>query len=289
MFFFLDQVNVFKSNLQPLKITFAAQNGEFYPTIFKVGDDLRQDQLVLQLITLMDKLWKKENLDLKLTIYGVLATGNDQGFVQFVPSTALAVVLSEYNSSILNYLRFHNLDETAVDSFKISPKVIDTFIKSCAGYCVITYILGVGDRHLDNLMISPDGRLFHIDFGYIFGRDPKPFPPPMKLCKEMVEAMGGANGQHYNKFKSLCFIAYNILRKHSNLILNLINLMVNSNITDIAIEPDKAVSKVQEKFRLDLNDEEAIQHFQSLINESVSALFPQMIETLHKFAQYWRK
>lgn len=47
-------------------------------------------------------------------------------------------------------------------------------------------------RHLDNLLLRDDGRLFHVDFGFILGKDPKPFPPPMKLCKEMVEAMGGA-------------------------------------------------------------------------------------------------
>ena len=67
-------------------------------------------------------------------------------------------------------------------------QVMEAFLRSSAGYSVITYVLGVGDRHLDNLMMTPDGRLFHIDFGFIMGRDPKLFPPPMKLCREMVEA-----------------------------------------------------------------------------------------------------
>jgi len=66
---------------------------------------------------------------------------------------------------------------------------MDTFVKSSAGYCVITYLMGVGDRHLDNVLLTPKGNLFHIDFGYLLGRDPKPLPPPFKLVKEMVEAM----------------------------------------------------------------------------------------------------
>lgn len=35
----------------------------------------------------------------------------------------------------------------------------------------------------------------------VAGRDPKPFPPPMKLCKEMVDAMGGQDSEHYRQFK----------------------------------------------------------------------------------------
>lgn len=290
-----EKCTIFKSNLLPLKMTFKCApkpdspltSPSEYNLMFKLGDDLRQDQLVIQIITLMDNLLRKENLDLKLTPYSVLATGTEHGMIQFIPSQSLAAILSEHNGSLLDYLRIHNPNPDG--PYGVEPSVMDTYLKSCAGYCVITYLLGVGDRHLDNLLLTPDGHLFHIDFGYILGRDPKPFPPPMKLCKEMIEAMGGAQSPHHLKFKSYCFVTFNSLRKSANLILNLLSLMVDANIPDIAIEPDKAVMKVQEKFCLELTDEEASQFFQTLINDSVSALFPQVIETIHKWAQYWRK
>ncbi|XP_052204899.1 phosphatidylinositol 3-kinase, root isoform isoform X1 [Diospyros lotus] len=277
--------SIFKSALHPLRLTFRTDSGGSCKVIFKKGDDLRQDQLVIQMVTLMDRLLKLENLDLHLTPYRVLATGHDEGMLEFVPSSSLAQILSEHRS-IISYLQKFHPDEDG--PFGITATCLETFIKSCAGYSVITYILGIGDRHLDNLLLRDDGRLFHVDFGFILGRDPKPFPPPMKLCKEMVEAMGGAESQYYTRFKSYCCEAYNILRKSSNLILNLFHLMAGSNIPDIASDPEKGILKLQEKFRLDLDDEECIHFFQDLINESVSALFPQMVETIHRWAQYWR-
>ncbi len=46
--------------------------------------------------------------------------------------------------------------------------------------------------------------MFHIDFGFIFGQDPKPFPPPFRFTRTMADAMGGEESEHYARFKSFC-------------------------------------------------------------------------------------
>ena len=43
-----EKSTLFKSSLMPAKITFNTEDGEEYVAIFKIGDDLRQDQLILQ-------------------------------------------------------------------------------------------------------------------------------------------------------------------------------------------------------------------------------------------------
>jgi len=103
----------------------------------------------------------------------------------------------------------------------------------------------------------------------------------------MVEGMGGKDSKYYSEFKTYCCEAFNILRKSANLILNLFALMIDANIQGID-QGEKSVVKVQEKLRLDLTDEAANGYFQLLINESVRALFPQIAETVHRWANYWR-
>lgn len=158
------KVSLFKSALMPSKLTFLTTTDKEYVAIFKHGDDLRQDQLILQMITLMDKLLRKENLDLKLTPYRVLATSTKHGFMQYIDSITVAEAIAS-EGSILNFFKKYHACETS--PLGIQGEVMDTYIKSCAGYCVITYLLGVGDRHLDNLLLTKNGNLFHIDFGYV--------------------------------------------------------------------------------------------------------------------------
>jgi phosphatidylinositol-4,5-bisphosphate 3-kinase len=36
---------------------------------------------------------------------------------------------------------------------------MEEFSRSCAGYCVATYVLGVADRHSDNIMVRQNGQV----------------------------------------------------------------------------------------------------------------------------------
>lgn len=38
-------------------------------------------------------------------------------------------------------------------------RAIEEFTLSCAGYCVATYVLGIGDRHSDNIMVRKNGQV----------------------------------------------------------------------------------------------------------------------------------
>lgn len=69
----------------------------------------------------------------------VLATSTKHGFLQFIDSFTVAEVLAT-EGSIQAFFRKHHPHETA--PYGIAPEIMDTYIRSCAGYCVITYLLG---------------------------------------------------------------------------------------------------------------------------------------------------
>ena len=107
--------------------------------MYKSGDDIRQDQLVMQTITMIDKLLRQDGLDLKLTPYRVLATSVSEGFIGLVPDV---VELQDILKNIHGFLKQHNHDPTG--EFGLSNECLDNWVKSNAGYAIITFILGIG-------------------------------------------------------------------------------------------------------------------------------------------------
>ena len=287
-----ESCSVFKSAKCPVKYTFKVQEEsqkynpheekELMSVMFKYGDDLRQDQLILQMINFMDSLLKKVHLNYEFTTYKVLATSKSDGFVEFVPnSRTIFDILKKYNNVILSYYK-----EIAKKDETVLSKYLNSYINSCAGYSVVTYILGIGDRHLENLMIDNRGRLFHIDFGFILGRDPKPAPPPIKLCQEMVDVMGGKNSPKFEEFKQKCVNAYWVLRDNARVIVNMFYLMIDSGIPEL--NDIENLYKLHEKFVPGLSNDEASASFLTNLEESINALMPVLMEKFHAWAQYWK-
>ncbi|XP_021344128.1 phosphatidylinositol 4-phosphate 3-kinase C2 domain-containing subunit alpha-like, partial [Mizuhopecten yessoensis] len=76
----------FTSNALPLKLVFKSTNIKAEPiyVMFKVGDDLRQDMLTMQMVKIMDRLWLRAGLDLKMITFACLATGPKRGVIELV-------------------------------------------------------------------------------------------------------------------------------------------------------------------------------------------------------------
>jgi len=74
------------SKKKPLLIRAVTEgvNEENYKFLFKYGDDLRQDNLVLQMFKIMANMWAEDGLDLNLLAYDVMETGFETGYIEFV-------------------------------------------------------------------------------------------------------------------------------------------------------------------------------------------------------------
>ncbi len=73
--------------------------------------------------------------------------------------------------------------------------------------------MGIGDRHFDNILMTKCGKILHIDFGYILGREPKLFQPTIKWTKDMADGMGGIESKEIKDFKIYCSYAFLHLRR----------------------------------------------------------------------------
>ena len=103
-----------------------------YRVLMKTGDDLRQDQLVMMMIKLMDRLLKRASLDLCITPYSIIATSQNSGMIEFVEeSSPLSAILANHNNSILQFFQSVNPQEGS--KYGIRPEVLSSYVRSVAG------------------------------------------------------------------------------------------------------------------------------------------------------------
>ena len=274
------KLRVFSSKMVPIALNLYSSDGETFRVIFKIGDDLRQDSMILQIFKIMDKIWLENDLDLKLSIYNVCPLELKCGFMEFVEGTPLEEVQKKENDlggaldKELLYKYLNNLSNEISKSKDGLPldKELDNFIRSLAGYCVATGVMGIADRHPANVMIKKNGIFFHIDFGHIFGNFKKKFGFKRErslflLTPDMAYVYMKSNNKKI--FINYCTNAFNILRRNAQRLLNITITMSSSNMPEFSTMSD--VLYFRDMLKLELsNEEEASDYFIRMIKETIN-------------------
>ncbi|KAF1793498.1 Phosphatidylinositol 3/4-kinase, conserved site [Phytophthora cactorum] len=226
---------------KPLWLVFenAEEGGDPVTVMFKAGDDVRQDCLTLQLIRLMDEMWREEVWTWqwsRISRGGIMGSFKDPIFADWIHA--------------------NNPD---AKSHKLA---INLFTRSCAGYCVATYVLGIGDRHNDNIMMG-------------MARERSPFV----FTKEMAYVMGGTDGKDFRTFIDIASIAYNVLRRHMHLLVSLLLLMVPADMPELTGRDD--INYIVQTLGPEQSEEQACESLKKTVTDCLASWSRRFDNTIH--------
>lgn len=238
------------------------------PVIFKFGDDCRQDMLALQLITLFRDIFAQAGIPIFLFPYKVIATSFECGVIEVIPNaTSRDQIGRERVNNLVDYFAL----KYGYKEGKRYTEALKNFVHSFAGYSLAMYVLNIKDRHNGNIMITDDGHLIHIDFGFMFDISPGNIniEGPVKVTDEIFSLLGGYEGGAFKLYKELMIQGFYLLRKRVKDLLLMIELSKDSGLP--CYTPATA-KNVLARLRLDLKDEELPEFVGKLIASSTKRL-----------------
>lgn len=138
----------------------------------------------------------------------------------------------------------------------------NNFIVSSAGYAVASLLLQPKDRHNGNLLFDNEGRLVHIDFGFILETSPggnmRFESAQFKLSHEMtqlIDPSGHMRSESWDQFVSLCVKGYLAARNHMDGIVNTVLLMVDSGLP--CFSRGDPIGNLRKRFHPEMSEREA--------------------------------
>ena len=204
---------------------------EVVSVMSKSNDDLRQEVFIMQMIHYYKSVFAKAHLPIWLKTYRILSTSSTTGLIEvLVDATSIDGLKKADGYPNEGGLRKYFEDTYGGPQSKSFEAAQRNFMQSLAGYSIISYLLGLKDRHNGNIMIDTRGHLIHIDFGFVMGMAPghefSMERAPFKLTKEYVEVMGGFGSECYLEFERLFVEGFKEARKNSQIALGLVEIMM---------------------------------------------------------------
>ena len=283
-----EKCRVMKSKKKPLWLTFenADPMGENIVVMLKCGDDLRMDMVTMQLFTAMQTIWFENGLKVKMSLYKILCTGNMQGMLEMVTNaeTLAGIHIKEggaisqffFKSIIKNWLT-KNLKNVSME------EATENFLLSNVAYCLATFVLGIGDRHNDNIMIKTNGELFHIDFGHFLGHFKykmgiKRERAPFVFTRQFQNVLGDDNSPLFIDFKKKLIRGYMILRNNKEAIVTLLKILLCTGIPELN---EKSLRFLEGSLSMRRKDKEATAFIEKQLSESLDSVSTKLNFAIH--------
>jgi phosphatidylinositol kinase/protein kinase (PI-3 family) len=277
-----------KSKKKPLWLTFQNSDpkGNDIVVMLKCGDDLRMDMVTIQLFKAMQTFWFEKGLKLKMSLYKVLCTGNQQGMLEMVTNaeTLAAIHVKEggainqffSKAPIKNWIEQNRADVSIEDAIK-------NFLLSNVAYCLATFVLGIGDRHNDNIMIKKNGELFHIDFGHFLGHFKykmgiKRERAPFVFTRQFQNVLGDDNSKLFLDFKEQLKKGYGILRSNKEKIVTLLRILLCTGIPELN---EKSLKYLDGTLAMKKNDDEAKAYLEKQLVNSLDSVSTKLNFAIH--------
>lgn len=157
-------------------------------------------------------------------------------------------------------------------------------------YAIACYLLHAKDRHNGNIMISRDGHLVHIDFGFILGISPGGNlgfeTAAFKLSHEMSQLIdpGGTRASpSYRAFLELCVRGFLAARGAAEPIIAAVSLMAESGLPCFGYR--QPLKSLRERFCLDATDAQAAAFFRRKTEDAYDALSTGIYDTVQFLQQ----
>lgn len=228
-----------KSNTAPLLVNLEITNKfetKLVKLIVKKDIKLRKERIVSCLMSLLQFKLKERTEKGKIDkfepipTYEIIMLTEELGVIEFVEnSVTLGMINTELGTTLQNFVMKKNKSGVVED-------VTNRFMQSLAISSSMSYILGLGDRHPDNMMINDRGQFFHIDYGYIMENPITSIlgSPNIKVTSDMIDMLGGLNkdSEYYQKFKDYVIKVYDVMRFHKNIIVNYYEILGNERFID---------------------------------------------------------
>ncbi|KAG8511432.1 Serine/threonine-protein kinase ATR, partial [Galemys pyrenaicus] len=267
---FDDVVEILASLQKPKKISLKGSDGKFYIMMCKPKDDLRKDCRLMEFNSLINKCLRKDaesrRRELHIRTYAVIPLNDECGIIEWVNNTAgLRPILTKLYKEKGVYmtgkeLRQCMLPKSAALSEKLKvfrefllprhPPVFHEY-SSRSAYCrstavmsMVGYILGLGDRHGENILFdSLTGECVHVDFNCLFNKGETfevPEIVPFRLTHNMVNGMGpmGTEGL----FRRACEVTMRLMRDQREPLMSVLKTFLHDPLVEWS-KPVKGHSK----------------------------------------------